>query len=252
MDGRFYVSLLPLVLLGAETFFHSLDPDRGRRWTRMIAAGLLAASAAGTTLLRPAEIRWNVADEGSWYRARPRDLVRRRGPDPHAAFERFLAERGGAPLVASSNIGSFGYDVDVPLLDAAGLTDSRIAHQPLALRGRPGHERNPSTADLIRRGVLLSAGDSFSAAERRRLDRLRLGENVLTILIYDRGVMTDLRARVPEARFVDFEAYLDRYIAELPSKDPRTVATDLAWFRSYYFDRNADPVRLRALEKAAR
>ena len=252
MDGRFYVSLLPLVLLGAETCFHSLDRTRGLRWTRWVAAGLLAASATGTTLLGPSKIRWNVADEGSWYPVRPRDLAWRRGPDPYAAFVRFLAERGGAPLVATPNIGRFGYDVDVPLLDTQGLTDSRIAREPLARRGRPGHERITTVEDMIRRGVLLSAGEKFTDVDRRRVDRLRIGEHVLTILVYDRGVMTDLRARVPDATFVDFEGYLDRYIAELPSKDPRTVATDLEWFRSYYFDRNADPARLRALEKAAR
>ena len=67
----------------------------------------------------------------------------------------------------------------------------------------------------------------------------------------DRALMAELKRRDPALQFVDFEAYLDEYLAALAEKSKEQVAADLASFRGYYFDHNDDPGRLSRLEAYA-
>ena len=71
------------------------------------------------------------------------------------------------------------------------------------------------------------------------------------LVVYDRALMTELKRRDPALQFVDFEAFLDGYLAALADKPKEQVATDLAKFRSYYFDHNDDPERLGRFEAYA-
>ena len=64
--------------------------------------------------------------------------------------------------------------------------------------------------------------------------------------------MAELKRRDPALQFVDFEAFLDGYLAALADKPKAQVAKDLAKFRSYYFDHNDDPGRLGRLEAFVR
>ena len=50
---------------------------------------------------------------------------------------------------------------------------------------------------------------------------------------------------------LDFEAWLDQYLATLGTRDRATVQNDLEWFRAFYFDHNDDARRLKALQAYA-
>jgi hypothetical protein len=51
------------------------------------------------------------------------------------------------------------------------------------------------------------------------------------VLYYDRAWLARLQRTLPEVRFVDFPAFLDKYLAALPGKTPQEVEEDLVDFR---------------------
>ena len=257
MYGRFYLSLLPLCLLGAEALFYNaavgpaLPISRRRTAAAAALAGLLATSAVGLHLIGPNKIRWGIADEGSVYR-----LEQLSPPVVHhpnfrvgTLFGTALADRGITPFVATTGIGMLGYYSKLPVIDIRGLTDVTVARAELQQRGRPGHEKRASNEYMVQRGVRFLRWKVHRKHDR--IVRLTMGRNMgktWRILVYDRDLMQRMAREVPEIDFVDFEAHLDRYIARLESHDTDTIRADLDWFRSYYFDHNDDPQRLRAIE----
>jgi len=72
------------------------------------------------------------------------------------------------------------------------------------------------------------------------------------LVTWDRALMAELKRRDPGLQFVDFEAFLDGYLEELPRRSREQVVEDLAKFRRYYFDHNKDLERLRRLEDFVR
>lgn len=244
MAGRFYVSLWPIALLGAEGAAHALAASP-RGW----AAGLvLGATLRGGSLVPPHTIRWYLADEGTVY-----PLV---GLSPvevdhsHWRTGRFLHDhltaRGRTPLLATGNIGMVGYYSELPLIDLHGLTDRAVARTPVAVRGHPGHEKWATSEYLRARGVLLGHSPRLCAGSRfREWTTVTIdgwpSSWPLCLVRWDRELAQDLRRAgftVPSV-----EVALTRYVDALDERPPAQVAADLAWFDDFVFAGRPDPRR---------
>ena len=131
---------------------------------------------------------------------------------------------------------ALAYYSEIPVvIDRFGLTDVTIAHQPLARRGRPGHEKQARLDYLVRRRVTFAA-----SGPRREYNQIRIGPHRLNILTYDEALMAQLRAR-PGVRFIDFPSYLSRYVRTLSERPTEEVWRGYVAFRSYYFTHHPRP-----------
>ncbi len=132
---------------------------------------------------------------------------------------------------------------EVAIEAECGLTDSSIAHQTLAVRGRPGHEKTASVEYLRERRVHLQfeVGLDFTKT-RDELHFLQIGDLVIYLIGYDNRVMDKLKEH-PGVRFVDFPKYLDDYIARMPALPPSKLQADYEEFKSFYFNYNKDDAR---------
>jgi hypothetical protein len=260
MHGRFLLSLLPLVLVGAEVAVHRLAQG-GRPVHAAVALGLLLGSTWTPDLFDEREPRWKIVDENLFFpvsRVWPEIEVDR----VHDRLGRFLRDevrgRGLDPVIGTGSIGMVGYYSGLELIDCRGLTDATVAHGPIGTRNRPGHEKTATRAYLLEREVDLlrrrSGQQDFHPerfVELTRFSMLGAGiDDDWQIARYDRTLMRGLAA-IPGVEFVDFDGWLDGYVSGLSKREPAQVAEDLAWFRAYHFDLNDDVARLRAIEDRA-
>ena len=135
---------------------------------------------------------------------------------------------------------------------AGGLTDAFIAHMPPGEVFKPGHNR-PWTQYpdyLVERGMHFMFELSYGAEDPWREVVFPCSPVPVPakLVVYDRALMGELKRRDPNLQFVDFEAYLDRYLDALPGMSKEQVATDLRKFRSFYFDHSEDAERLGRLQ----
>jgi hypothetical protein len=150
----------------------------------------------------------------------------------------------------------FGYYAGFrTLIEGAGLTDSTIAHQTIARRGRVGHEKQAPYDYLLERRVNFRFSRKPYKDDDYRIFGIVLTDQVAIageIITYDSALMRELAARLGRnIRFVPFEGYLDYYIENtLPTKTPADLAHDYAEFKEFYFDYNEDPERESAFRKA--
>ena len=264
MNGRFYLSLLPLLLLAAERFVYGYRNARriGRQRVPRVASLvvlvvllLTAHGLAGTSVMNDNQDRWLVVDAST---LNPKKLSQVRllqqtdWSGPLEQVYRFLIERDIA--VASAAVGFVGYDTRLNIIDVDGLCDVHIAHMPVKKRGLIGHEKHATLDYLRQRGARfnLVREPAFSSAPApyRHFEDLAVVKEVAPwqILIWDRDLMRSMLEHGLQVRFGDFDVFLDEYIANLPEKPTETVRRDLAWFRDFYFAHNDDPERLAALE----
>lgn len=167
MEHRFFVPLMPIVAVATEV---------GIRWrlarptkvgigaVAMVTAALgLAVAVVPVHLIKGKGLRWNIAHEPSFYRVRTIDpLVIECGWEPlgkqlYTAY----TSKGVEPPLAAGAIGLVGFYSKLPLIDGLGLTNRAIAHKPIKGRGRPGHEKVASVAEIIEQGAVLDVGFRF-------------------------------------------------------------------------------------------
>jgi len=145
---------------------------------------------------------------------------------------------------------NLAYRAEVPVAVevAAGLTDAHIARLPYRKRGKAGHGKPSDPRYLEQRGVHFHLEPSFERQDPWRQCVFLPVNLPVQLVTWDRELMAELRRRDPNIQCVDFERYLDDYLAALASKSKEDVRADLAKFRRYYFDHNEDPARLAPLE----
>ena len=161
MLGRLLVLLLlPLAVLldaGAQALF--------ARGGRSRFGGLLGCAAAGSLLIslpivRPFEKYNHVADEQTFYRLQDlrADAVVSQLTDMARSLQLALARVSGPdlPTMVTGCVGIVGYLTGLRIIDSYGLTDPHVARQPIAERGRPGHEK------LISLAYALDSGGDFT------------------------------------------------------------------------------------------
>ena len=243
MYARLLIPTAPLLLLALELGWDRLFGGR-RALATAFGAVALVALALTPHPLPDTEWRHGVANERRYYT--PTYVAEL----DHSA-EVLGRALGGLPVRVAfyGDEARLVYRARIPLAieSHAGLTDREVAHQPLAARGRVGHEKHASASYLIEER---RAHFTFSVMAQRLLhldreipeirvpfDREVWGQ----VLHWDPALMAALRARgvaVP-----DFEAMLDRYIARLPRTPDDEVARAYQRLRRFYFTHVADPAR---------
>ena len=180
MEYRFFVPLMPVLFATTEI---------GLRWRLararlpgatpvLVALTTLAVAAAVLPihLIPPRAIKWNIAREPSFYRVRtvfplvidcPWETL---GKNLNAG----LVKKGVEPPLAAAAIGMLGYHSRVPIIDVFGLVNRAIAHKPFKREGRPGHEKEANTAELIAQGAVLDVGHRGDP-NFRELTEVRVG-----------------------------------------------------------------------------
>jgi len=141
------------------------------------------------------------------------------------------------------------YYADLPyaLEPHVGLTDHEVARLPPPSGPRVGHGQKTDVTYLRQREIDLVF--SFRLQQPiTDITRLTFPDGLQArILTWRSEVMSGVRAC--GARSMDFERFLDQWVAQLDQADDAEV--DKAWrnFSAFYFDHNDDPVRENAFRR---
>jgi hypothetical protein len=236
------------LLIPATPFFLVLLEGPIQRLELRARAAVVALCVLGLFTPSPvSETHWvsGVADERAVYARAGRHRTAEIGKELGRMFRGLpvrIAFRGAQAILA--------YESRAPVAIEAmtGLTDSLVAHQTLAQRGRVGHEKAAPYLYLIEQRHVHLLIDN-SPGLRDTLGTyvpavfVHLGRLDGWILWWDPEIMAALAGR--GARFADFPAYLDGYLDRMPELDDARVASDYVRFRRFYFDHVSDPRRER-------
>lgn len=147
MEGRFFVAVLPLYYLLAESGLRVIIGRFGYGVVPTAIATLaMGATAIGKEVIARGQIQDGITDERAWQPTVKRWLVE---------GEVLGRKLPAGTLVATDSLGAFGWASKLPIIDLLGLTDATVAHQPLERRVRPGHEKFAELAYLQERKVAL-------------------------------------------------------------------------------------------------
>lgn len=241
MFARFFIPLTPFALLAIERLITRLF------WKSLATQAVIVCGLLTMLVLwrdpfdkRGTPFIGNVSEEHQLY-----DLS-------------YVRQLGGiaarwAPAFRDANVRAaiggtqamIAYYSDAPLVieAAGGLTDEYLAHQPLATRGRMGHEKTASLEYLHARGVHLHlAGAHLPGRTAYNTLSVKGSLAEARILRYEARTMREL-ARSGQFTFIRFEDTLDEYLRKIDRVEPVKLAQDYAEFTRYYFAHNDDPAR---------
>lgn len=235
MFARFFIPITPLLFFALECSLRALV---GRWW--------LYAPAAMVILLCVL-LRWDpytetrqvnqIAYEPDYY---PRAWVERAEEVGGRLREYFRGTDTRVAFLGMFAVYVYYAEPAVAIESNAGLTDSFIAHQPLLIRGRPGHEKQAPDHYLLARGVnFIFRGKVNVKNIADTLQLIRFGDFEARIAIYNRELMDHLK-QYPEITFIDLPARLDDFIRRMPTISTGEVAEAYQFFRRFYFDHNDD------------
>jgi hypothetical protein len=163
------------------------------------------------------------------------------------AIEKRLNWPGEKPMVGVHNIGMAGYYGKVPIFDLRGLTSRSVAHLPVKVRGRPGHEKLASPGHAVAGGVVLSQ-EAVYPPPYESLTQVDFDALSFFLVHYDPNLVKKLKARgVRVAGPERLEGLLSTGIVASPEK----LACHLWFMREYYFASNPDPTRRDRVTKTA-
>ncbi|TPV93604.1 MAG: hypothetical protein B7733_19650 [Myxococcales bacterium FL481] len=269
MFGRFFVPLVPLVVVAAEhsvyASLHRAGHNGPRRLKHAALFGLLASTAVSAQLFPVMQYRWNMNEQRSYYRVRSWFPVE----VEHWAYDHGqqlgeLYDAGFRPKIACSGIGMISYYGRHELFDTLGLTEKAVARRRLSRRGIPGHEKMATLEQILEGEVQFLLGWGIVGGHDR-LKKVCLTPPTCKpkwqLLYYDRDDMALLREIAPDAKPPKTERHIDRYIRRLARRkqplDDRAharVMAKLAFLDDFYFQHNDDDARrqrfVRAYEQA--
>jgi hypothetical protein len=245
MFGRLLIPVAPFLLILVERGLIALLGARPVIRAVAIAglgAAMLAMPAAVDRHQRPR----GIADERDTYMVALAGWAERADTNGAALSALF----GGLPI----SVCFFGAQarlvyhshVATAIECETGLTDAFVAHQPLAERGRIGHEKHAPLAYLLARRVDFVLTRDYANEVLHLDDQLpdvpiELGRVRGRVITWDPAIMAALAAR--GVRVPDVPAQIDRYIATMATLPDDTVRRDWQRFRRLYFDRVPDPAR---------
>ncbi len=262
MYARFMVPVVPLLYLSAEAAMRALIRERRRLlWPALLIIPLLVGTVDGWNrekLFSRSELGEMVLGDGSsgiidehayWTRPLARDgtdaigMLRAVGEKLHGYFNGLTVRiliKGQASLAYASQA--------TDVIENWGLTDPFIARLPISERGRIGHEKAAPYGYLIQRRVHFSfiMGEPPADMAAFRLVRFALPYDgwYAEMYTYDSALMNTLKERFPgQVDFVDFQKYLDDYLASSDERKWEEMERDFAEFRDFYFMHNADAER---------
>jgi hypothetical protein len=179
MFGRFYVVVVPLVLLSLVQAVRDLRALIGHgRQLGLVLAAALGATVLGVKLLPPREVHWGISDEHTYYRVASLNPFEIDHPNYRVAklFQRWR-EAGLQLRIGTSAIGMVGYYSKHEVIDLVGLTDRAIAHQELEERGRPGHEKR-AQPDYMEQRLPHLMLKHYYPRRYQKITRIRFGRDV--------------------------------------------------------------------------
>ena len=254
MFGRFLLPVLPLMLFGWDVAFQRWRPV----WLQPVTAALLVVALSLRAEPAGLDDPRNAVSDNRRISLAPFPGTELTWADAFRMCGEYLR-----PLFAGLDVriaiagghANLAYRADVPVAVevAAGLTDAHIARLPYRKRGKPSDPQY-----LQQRGVQFHLEPSFERQDPWRQCVFLPVNLPVQLVTWDRELMAELRRRDPNIQCVDFEEFLDDYIAKLPDearlsdKQRERVAADLEKFRGFYFDHNDDPDRLERLEQLVR
>jgi hypothetical protein len=258
MFARFLLPITPLLGLLLELLLRRALP------AKLHVVAFAVAALAILFAPQPTALRTRTRDDLHGFKIGEYDRgigdERAQYPQDRVAWLRGAGYRLGKALAGvPTRVVFFGtqamlvYEADFSyaLEGTAGLTDRHLAHQVLAARGRPGHEKgiysDPGYALTQRVHFLLEPNAGLIDIDPWR--RIAFFGVPGTIVRWDEPVMARLRG-VDGVVFTDFVRLLDDYLAAIGSKDRSQVTADYAHFKVFYFDWNEDPVRRGKFEAA--
>lgn len=245
MYGRLLISVLPVTYACGALGAHALP----RRY-QLPALWAFALAALPLSPVPPRQVQLNMSDERTHTPLTSFSPIVVDSPMyRRAQLFRALFARDGAPkpVLADTEIGMLGYYSGLPIIDCYGLTDRHIAHQPIAQRGRPGHEKQAELGYLQQRHVVLSRVSLYPGYEPVTQLSLPTHETYY-VGRWEPEVMLALR-RVDGLTLPDFPAFLDRYLSHLDAVPLTRVRSHWQEFlQPFYFDANPQDARRSRLE----
>jgi hypothetical protein len=232
MLGRLLVPVLPLFAVLAEAGARRLAAFR-RAWLAVVGVVSATAFVLPVRLIPASEKMWNIADERTFYPVKSFSPLYVDSPF-WAWADDLIATYGtgpDTPRIATGCVGIVGYRTMAPMLDIFGLTDRQVARQPLASRGRPGHEKRAAPSLLLDRHVTIADVDVWPA-EYLPLFQLPSGRIPVRLVRWEPRFAHKARSANPSS-IPDLPSYLLQYHA--PAGDPDRFACDLWFFEDFYF-----------------
>lgn len=164
MEFRFGLTSLVLFAFAADSLLSTLAA--GRAWATALAALALLPLGITPRMIKDGEKKWHLARESSFYRVKTwSPLEIESGSWAIGRSLASLPEQGAkAPPLAAGCIGMVGYLSRVPIVDRFGLTNARIARKQITERGRPGHEKMATNAELMAEGAQWSVDPGWGGA----------------------------------------------------------------------------------------
>lgn len=241
MFARFFVPVTPLLFLALERLIHLIS----QRMSNLIFQCIVVlATMFRVDQFHDQTIVGYIADEALYYTREDLEHSRKDGATLHKYFD-------GLPVSVAFWAGQvklmYYADPAVAIETSTGLTDTAIAHQAIAARGRPGHEKNATGLYLMKRRVNFYLGPTAVPPPKQQpLNAIVFDYILARIVVYDNAVMSRLE-RFPEVKFIHIPEYLDSYIDEMGSYSIDRVKKDYEFFRPFYFEHNRDSTREAAL-----
>ena len=257
MEGRFFVPLMPLILLGLENGSYKFM--KAKKYHPVIVALIIAILATLTVrapLLPDRKVKWFLADENTYYPLKSlfpikigaRDKRENMAAAPKRLKKAFV-DHGLFPVIGAGGIGLTGYYSQLPLIDIRGLTDSYVSHLPIRERRRPGHEKSAPEAYLDARGVRIARGhpkNYIAGISRLKIDQKPI--SFFYLYRYDVEWMHQVEQKSPEVNFTNFPQWLDTKAVSFLKQHPLEVAKRLCAYDHYYFSLNHDSKRRAVFE----
>jgi hypothetical protein len=254
MNGRFFVSLIPPILLATENLVHRLIGVKGAFRRLRYGFGIFVVAALSMGSIRVVFPRVEnsygfIFDEyfpcriSNWF---PLRVIHFSYPMANR-LKTLLTDRGLRPTISTHGIGMIAYYSRLYTIDQLGLTDKYVARLPIKFRGDSGHEKFAPLEYLRSRGVIIGRADTGVPPHLSNLPKINWGEGFdegWSILIYKKEWISKFQKLVPEMKFMDFEQFLDNdYLPEADKLPSESLLFDVEWFEKYYFFHNDDPVR---------
>lgn len=240
MMGRLLVPLLPFAFLAGEEGLRDLAERSGReRFPLLVlgSAGLFLA-ALPIRVVKDGEKFWHVSDERSFY---PIDELDERGIQSHyrqkaSDLKNHVLKNGVDPLLGAGNVGVVGFLSGVRIVDLLALNDRAVAHMPITIRSRPGHEKIARGPYLVQRQVDLSDDpiypDPYSVLSQVKVGRTDYFLSGFKPSLVDKW-RGDRGVRLPK-----IEQYIRNYIQKSEPITPQRLACDAWFFDVYFFEHN--------------
>jgi hypothetical protein len=243
MYARLLIPATPFLILALVRALEIVMPRPSFQW--IAGAVLVAAVALSPRPLGDAEIRDGIVDESTIYT--PEALAKTR--DEGWLLRRFF---DGLPvriaIVGSQAALAYYARPAVAIECGTGLTDAWIARQPLAKRGRVGHEKIAPISYLLRRKVNFTihpfAAKTLDLDSELPFANIAFDTVIGRIVTWDPVVLAGVGAR--GARFKDVPSTLDGYILRVPAMPADQARESYARMKRFYFDVVSDPARERA------